>query len=163
MLNNLHICTANVKGLRDKQKRLRLYQWIKNQKCKIFFIQETHFNTSLENALTIESDHSYYSHGTTSSRGVAILINNKLDYKLIDEHKDLEGRIIMINIEFENIIYSLINIYAPNIESERNSFYKKLNDFLNKNAIGTIILGGDMNDALKNVDRKSSNILKKAS
>ncbi|CAG2224992.1 unnamed protein product [Mytilus edulis] len=118
---------ANVKGLRDKQKRLRFYQWIKNQKCKITFIQETHFNTSLENALTIESDHScYYSHGTTSSRGVAILINNKLDYKLIDEHKDLEGRIIMINIEFENIIYSLINIYAPNIESERNSFYKKL-------------------------------------
>ncbi|CAG2242268.1 unnamed protein product [Mytilus edulis] len=54
------LSSANVKGLRDKQKRLRFYQWIKNQKCKISFIQETHFNTSLENVLTIESDHSCY-------------------------------------------------------------------------------------------------------
>lgn len=50
----------------------------------------------------------------------------------------------MINIGYESIIYSLINILAPN----------EIKTFMNKNANGTIISGGDMNDALKNLDRK---------
>ena len=48
MLNNIHLCTVNAQGLRDKQKRLRLYEWIKTQKCQIIFIQETHFDKELE-------------------------------------------------------------------------------------------------------------------
>ena len=158
MLNTLHICTANVKGLRDKQKRLRFYEWVKHQKSDITFIQESHFDKNLENTLCNESkQHFYFSHGTTSSRGVAILINNKLQHEIIDEHKDNDGRIIMLNIEIENIIYSLINIYAPNNEQERNSFYKKLNEFIHKNAVGIVIIGGDMNDALSEIDRKCTN------
>ena len=154
MIKTIHVCTSNVKGLRDKQKRLRFYEWIKCQKSNITFIQESHFDKNIEKLLSQEIKGTfYYSHGTSSSRGVAIIINEKLEYELIDEHTDEEGRILLLNIEVENIIYSLINIYAPNSESIRNSFYKKLNIFINKHAIGTVILGGDMNDALTNLDR----------
>ncbi|VDI81458.1 blast:Transposon TX1 uncharacterized 149 kDa protein [Mytilus galloprovincialis] len=158
MIKDIHICTLNVKGLRDKEKRTRFYQWIKNQKSLITFIQESHFDENLEKKLYTETSNViYFSHGTTQSRGVAIIIDNKLECKVINENKDKDGRILMLNIEIENIIYSLINIYAPNIETERNKFFKNLSDFISNYAIGTVILGGDMNDALSNLDRKLTN------
>ena len=70
-----------------------------------------------------------------------------MEFDLLDFHKDTEGRILLLNVEIENIIYSLVNIYAPNYETDRKNFYKKLNDFINENAMGIVILGGDMNDA----------------
>ena len=77
MIKNLHICTANVKGLRDKQKRYRFYEWIKNQKSQITFIQESHFDTALESVISTEIKHFvFYSHGNSSSRGVATIIDN---------------------------------------------------------------------------------------
>lgn len=164
MLENLHICTANVKGLRDQQKRFRFYQWAKNQKAQIIFIQETHFDKNLEKTLNKEQDNRlkyFTSHGTSSSRGVAILIDEKLQYNLLDEYKDSEGRLILLNVEIHNIIYSLVNIYSPNNESDRNRFFKKVNEFINKNASGTVIIGGDMNDAISHLDRKTLNSRKK--
>ena len=162
MNKNIHLCTANVKGLRDKEKRLRLYEWINNQKCNIMFIQESHFDKEIEESIKLETNSKiYYSHGSKASRGVATFIDSRLEFDLLDFHKDTEGRILLLNVEIENIIYSLVNIYAPNYETDRKNFYKKLNDFINENAMGIVILGGDTNDALTNNDRKILNNNKK--
>ena len=69
MNKNIHLCTANVKGLRDKEKRLRLYEWINNQKCNIMFIQESHFDKEIEESIKLKTNSKiYYSHGLKASR-----------------------------------------------------------------------------------------------
>lgn len=158
MLNDIHICSVNVKGLRNKEKRLRFYEWVKRQKCDIIYMQETHFDINIENDMKIESNFDYfYSHGTSNSCGQAILIHKQLNCDIIEEQRDSHGRILLLNVEIENNIYSLVNVYAPNNGTERNAFYRHLKDFINVHAIGTLILGGDMNDALTDLDRKISN------
>lgn len=40
--SNIHILTLNVQGVCDKCKQQRLFQWAKQQKAKVLFLQETH-------------------------------------------------------------------------------------------------------------------------
>jgi hypothetical protein len=49
MLDTLHLCSLNCQGLGQKEKRQRLFQWVKNQKTHILYAQETHFtkNTTI--------------------------------------------------------------------------------------------------------------------
>ena len=47
----LHICTVNSKGLQSSEKRNRLIEWSKQQKCDILLLQETHFTDKLHENL----------------------------------------------------------------------------------------------------------------
>ena len=47
-----------------------------------------------------------------------------VEFKLIDEYKDNEGRLLLINVEINNVIYTIINVYAPNSMKKRNTFFK---------------------------------------
>jgi hypothetical protein len=40
MLDTLHLCSLNCQGLGQKEKRQRLFQWVKNQKTHILYAQE---------------------------------------------------------------------------------------------------------------------------
>ena len=79
----------------------------------------------------------------SNSRGVAIWIKKNVEFKLIDEYKDNEGRLLLINVEINNAIYTIINIYAPNNMKKRNTFFKQVDRFINEYSIGQIILAGD--------------------
>ena len=39
----LNICTFNVKGLANKSKRLRIFEWLKQQHFNISILQELHY------------------------------------------------------------------------------------------------------------------------
>jgi hypothetical protein len=39
----------------------------------------------------------------------------------------LKGRILLINIEIDENIFTLVNLYANNVEKNRNAFFKKVN------------------------------------
>ena len=137
MKSYLHICSLNCQGLRIKEKRLRLKTWIINQKCDILFIQESHFIESDQENLRCEINGKFFhSFGSTQSKGVSIWIRKDLEYKVINSLSDKDGRIIMINIEIEDKIYTLVNIYAPNSPKARNSFFKNTK----KNLLKTIPL-----------------------
>ena len=70
------IATFNTNGLRNKTKRLAVFEWPNKKINSIIFLQETH--SSLETETEWKQDMRnfdlYFSHGTTSSRGVCILI-----------------------------------------------------------------------------------------
>jgi hypothetical protein len=66
------------------------------------------------------------------------------------------GRILLINIEIDENIFTLVNLYANNIEKNRNAFFKKVNNFIENYAIGILIVGGDLNDTPTCADRKYS-------
>jgi hypothetical protein len=41
-----------------------------------------------------------------------------------------------------------VNLYANNVDKNRNVFFKKENNFIENYAIGILIVGGDLNDTL---------------
>ena len=45
------------------------------------------------------------------------------------------------------IVFTLVNVYAPNVVSDRVLFFKKLKTFISQNIMneGTVLLCGDMN------------------
>ena len=70
--------------------------------------------------------------------------------------KDNEGRLLLINVEINNVIYTIINIYAPNSMKKRNTFFKQVDRFINGYSIGRIILAGDYNDILSKMGNKKN-------
>jgi exonuclease III len=85
---------------------------------------------------------------------VAIWIKKNVEFKLIDEYKYNEGRMLLINVEINNAVYTIINIYAPNNMNKRNTFFKQVDTFINAYSIGQIILAEDYNDILSKIETK---------
>ena len=63
---------------------------------------------------------------------------------------------MLINIEIDENIFTLVNLYANNVDKNRNVFFKKENNFIENYAIGILIVGGDLNDTLTCAVRKYS-------
>ena len=59
----------------------------------------------------------FHANGNQKKAGVAILISDKIDFKIKTITRDRKGHYIMIkgSIQEENI--TIINIYVPNIEA----------------------------------------------
>lgn len=81
--NNLHICSINCKGLQKAEKRKRLIEWSKQQKCDIILMQETHFVNNMSTQLKNEFEGQIIlSNGTSNSRGVAIWIKKTIKFEI---------------------------------------------------------------------------------
>jgi exonuclease III len=66
-------------------------------------MQETHFSQNIENNLIQDFKGSlYHSNGISNSRGVAIWIKKNVEFKLIDEYKDNEGRLLRFLLRQES-------------------------------------------------------------
>ena len=59
------------------------------------------------------------SHGTSHSKGVAILLGDKLDCKIIHQYRDNEGRLMILLCEIQGNSFLLINSYFPNDEKNQ--------------------------------------------
>ena len=66
----------------------------------------------------------FFSHGSTHSKGVCILINPSLSLAspIEKSSKDQEGRIVSINLTLEKVNFSLCNVYAPNDSQQQQVF-----------------------------------------
>ena len=152
----LHICTVNCKGLQQSEKRNRLIEWTNQQKCNILFMQETHFTETLTNKLYTEfRGNLFLSNGVSNARGIAIWLKKELDFKIIDSHKDTEGRFLLLNVEINEDVFTLVNIYGPNNNKARNTFFKYVKTSIDKYSLGQIVIGGDFNDILSENDTKT--------
>lgn len=47
--------------------------------------------------------------------------------------KSLDGRKMLLNVDINGEIFSIINVYAPNILNNRQIFFTKLKSFIEKN------------------------------
>ena len=75
--NTVNLCSLNVNGINSREKRNRVIEWVTAQKSVISFLQETHFDEIIERDINSKTEYdAFCSHGTTASRGVAILIKN---------------------------------------------------------------------------------------
>jgi superfamily I DNA/RNA helicase len=52
------------------------------------------------------------------------------------------------------MLFTLINIYAPNNMNKRNTFFKQVDRLINEYRIGQIILAADYNDIVSKINTK---------
>ena len=85
-------------------------------------------------------------------------MNPSLNYTFENIHKDQTGRIISIDLSFNETSFSLCNIYAPNDQRQQQEFIHDLNTYLMSNTdIDNLIIGGDWNVSLQAIDKKGGN------
>ena len=109
------IITLNVNGLNAPSKRHRLAEWIQKQDPYICCLQETHFRPRDTYRLKVRGwKKIVHANGDQKKAGVAILISDKIDFKIKTITKDKEGHYIMVKGSIQEEDITMVNIYAPN-------------------------------------------------
>ena len=122
----INLCSLNVNGMHSKEKRKRVIEWVKTHVCSIAFLQETHIDENIEKEIQNNSKFEIVSsHGTSASREVSILLNKSLNFAILDKCEDKDGRLLLINIQIDDTIFTLVCIYAPNCITARNAFFNQ--------------------------------------
>ena len=93
----ISIISLNVNGLNTPTKRHRLAERIQEQDPYICCLQETHCRPSDTYRLKVrEWKKIFHANGNQKKAGVAILISDKIDFKIKTITRDKEGHYIMI-------------------------------------------------------------------
>ena len=105
----------------------------------------------------------FFSHGSSNSKGVMILVNPKLELKVEKCITDKNGRYILLDLIVDESHIILLNIYAPNDINQQVTFFRSLQNLLAEFASEDIVVARDFNCALMELDKKGGNsIFKKA-
>ena len=149
------ITSLNVRGLREQSERRSILSYLKDQKSKFYFLQETYSEVNDEFIWRNEwGGEIFFSHGTKHSKGVCILIHPSVQDKINYSFSDKSGRIVLITIVINSLMLSLCDIYAPNNLGEQLEFLQELNNCLiDKSELTTLIVGGDWNCTLSKNDK----------
>ena len=146
---NLRVLSLNVRGLNDKTKRLGIYQFIKDKNIDIACLQETFCTINNQRKIDLDWNGSIFHCLTESahSRGVSTLIRRSLNYNFVNMFKSNDGRRLLINIEIENEPFTIVNIYAPNVQHDQKIFFKRCENWIKQNSDATnyLIIAGDFN------------------
>ena len=111
----LSITTLNVNGLNVPIKRQRLAEWTQKQDPYICCLQEIHLKTRDTYRQKVKGwKKIFHANWDQKKAGVAILISDKVDFKIKAVKRDKEGHYIMIKGSIQEDI-TVKNIYAPNI------------------------------------------------
>ena len=90
-----------------------------------------------------------YSHGTTHSKGVRILLNPSSPFKLSSIQVDPEGRFLVAKLTIEEKYFFIANTYGPNNCHHQDDLLKALSQQLvSKTDTSKVIISGDWNITL---------------
>ena len=110
------IITLNVNRLNTPTKRYRLTKWIQKQGPLICCLQETHFRSRDTYRLKVKGRKKiFHVNGNQKKAGMAILISDKIDFKIKNIIRDKEGHYIMIKESIQEEDLTIVNVYVPNI------------------------------------------------
>ena len=153
-MDGISIFSQNVRGLRGAEKRRQLFYKFQLSKHKIFFLQETHSTGEVETQWLSEwGGQIFFSHGTSESKGVCILIKNNVTVDVHEVHTPIAGRCLLLDISIDNYRTTLCNIYAPNTDDV--DFFLDMTAKLEEVGNSCQIIGGDFNLVLDlSLDKK---------
>lgn len=131
----LSCIVVNVNGLRNRTKRRTLFQRLRTLRPCIILLCETHSRDDAETlAWTQEGagpglpweGHAFWHHGTSSSRGVAILISSAVPISQPSlAHQDREGRLLSVSFKSEEgFPWEIMAVYAPCEPQNRAPFFQ---------------------------------------
>ena len=152
---NLKCISLNIRGINKAIKRRNLFRWLHNGKYDVIFLQETYSDKTIENVWRAEwGGDIFYSHGSKHSRGVMTLMRPTVKGENISTTCDRNGRVLIVNLTIQDEEFCLANIYAPNDQNLQVDFYTQLTRKLRPHVNSNLVLGGDFNCPLENIDKK---------
>ena len=124
---NFNFITNNVKGLQLSKKCLKLFEYFRDKLSSngIIFLQETH--STINNELKWKDEFKgalFFSYRKSNSCGVLIGFLGNKPFTVVHEFSDKNGRILILDIIFDNCEYLLINIYNANTKKEQLANFK---------------------------------------
>ena len=157
---NISIITLNVNKLHAPNKIHRLAEWIQKQDPYICCLQETHFRPQDTYRLEVRGwKNTFHANEKQKKAGVAILISDKIDFKIKTITRDKEGHYIMIKGSIQEEDVTIVNIYAPNTGAPQY-IRQTLTNIKGEIDSNTVIVG-DINTPLTPVDRSSKQKINK--
>ena len=100
----LSIIALNVNGLNAPTKRQRLAEWVQKQDPCIRCVQESHLKPRDTYRLKLKGwKKILHANGDQKKAGVAILISDKIDFKIKAVKRDKEGHYIMVKDQSKKI------------------------------------------------------------
>jgi exonuclease III len=95
-----------------------LANWINKEDPTICCLQETHIIDRNKHCLKVKGwKKIYQANGSRKQAGVAILISNKVEFKLTLTKRNKEGYSILIKGEKQQKEITIVNLYVPNISA----------------------------------------------
>ena len=111
----LSIFILKVNGFNAPIKHHRVADWIKRNDPSICCLQETHFEPKDTFRLKVNKwNNTFHVNGPQKKAGAAILISDRLDFKLKTIVRDSEGHYIILKGCIQQVHVKIINISAPN-------------------------------------------------
>ena len=158
MANNtsFKISSKNVNGIGNFRKRKDVLNYLRQKNHDIYFLQETHLKSDMENLVRSTWGYNVWLAGaTTNTNGVAILFSSTFEYKLYETVRDPNGCYIALDIELLDKRITMLNIYGPS-DRDTPEFIDKISKVINDIGNETIIVGGDWNCVLDmNLDARN--------
>lgn len=157
---DLHIASLNVRGLHNKQKRLAIFQFLKDKSLDIICLQETFCTEDSKKRIGLDwnGDIIHCLSDSPHSRGVCVLFKKNLSFKIISSHSSNDGRKLLINFEICGELVTLANLYAPNNPDRQKDFFKRSQKWIKQYAESDhLIVTGDLNTNDNSLDRSSKN------
>ena len=140
------IITLNMNALNAPTKRHRPSEWIQKQDPSRCCLQESHFRSRDTYRLKVRGwKKIFHANGNQKKAGVAILLSDKIDFKIKNFTRDKEGHYIMIKGSIQEDI-TIINIYAPNIGAPQ--YIRQLLTALKEEIDSNTVIVGDFNTSL---------------
>ena len=121
------LLSLNVRGISNFKKRKTKFTWCPKQKADFIFLQETHSKIDSKKCWRNEwAGDIIMAHGSSNSRGVVILVTEDVDCTIHSNILYPLGQFIIVKAEIRDKMYVLSNIYAPNKDSNIESFFNNL-------------------------------------
>ena len=141
---SLRFVSWNIRGMGNPVKRSKVFTHLKRLNSAIVFLQETHLRIKDHHRLHCSwVSQVYHSNFNSKARGVAILINKKVQFSSTNVIADQNGRYLIVAGTLMQRKVLLVNVYAPNFDDAEfaNRLLSSL-PFLNTHLL---IFGGDLN------------------
>ena len=125
----------------------------KQEQC-ICCLQETYFKPRDTQRLKVRGwKKIFHANGNQKKAGVAILISDKIDFKIKTITRDKEEHHIMIKGSIQEEDITIVNIYAPNIGAPQ--YIRQMLTAMKGEIDSNTIIEGDFNTPLSPMDRSS--------
>ena len=149
----LSIITLNVDGLNAPTKRHRLAEWIHKENLYICCLQETHLRPRDTYRLKVRRwKKAFHASGNQRKGGVAMLISDKIDFKIKTAIRD-KGHYIMIKGSIQEEDITIVNIYASSIRAPQ--YIRQVLTSIKGEIDSSTIIVEDCNTPLSSMDRSS--------
>ena len=147
LAKSIRIGSLNCRGLNNYYKRMAVFDFLRNSNLAIIFLQETKLKPEEEGQYIKEwHNHNCIFNSTVGGKsGTAILINVDYISILHNRLRDVEGKVIAIDVSVQGDIFHLVNSYGPNDHELKVPFINRLYLYLSSNK--PIIWAGDHNIA----------------